>query len=476
MVNQKIRKLWSHISAELMAGAGSLGAYWDRQHLSLVHIQKGFSAPRVVHAAQWPLLENGLDALAPQIAATLADWGVQGSPVSLAVSPQLGFMRQVTLPVAARDNLAKVIGYEIDRFLPLGADKLVYDYQIASQTETEITLSLMALPRELVEEWLKLCEAAVLKPVTVELAATAAANAFALLAGRLPSSWLLLGVGTTGYELMHIKNQAVRSWHSGRVTPGEQFLAEITEQVNRLTAAGAEPGTLCIYGPGAARLRTSALMELFSLPVKRETQIALTGLDFETGASAPFLPALGAAWRGVGKVPVKINLLPESDRVVVKLTGLFLTRVLLILLLSLSVIWMGSIFLHKKISLLRVENRLAELQPAVRQVENKLNETQELGKQLQNVQKRVEKYPSTLVIMKELTRIIPEHTYLYSLRFKKDQIEIGGKSSSAADLISILEKSGLFTKTEFVSPIVTDETGSEIFKIKAGIKDVVRGS
>jgi Tfp pilus assembly protein PilN len=137
---------------------------------------------------------------------------------------------------------------------------------------------------------------------------------------------------------------------------------------------------------------------------------------------------------------------------------------------------MGSIFLHKKISLLRVENRLAELRPAVRQVENKLHETQELGKQLQNVQKRVEQYPSTLVILKELTRIIPEHTYLHSLKCKKDQIEIGGRSSSAADLIAILEKSGLFTKTEFLSPIVTDETGSENFRIKAEIKSVVRGS
>ncbi|MDI6853510.1 MAG: PilN domain-containing protein [Deltaproteobacteria bacterium] len=468
--------MWSNITTELMAGAGSLGAYLDREHLALVHIQKGFSAPQVVHTAQWPLPENGLEALAPEIAAALADWGVQGTPVSLAVSPQLGFMRQVTLPAAARDNLAKVIGYEIDRFLPLGADKLVYDYQIASQTETEITLTLMALPRELIEQWLNLCEAAALQPITVELAATAAANTFALLGGRLPGSWLLLRVGETGYELMHIQNQAVRSWHSGRVTPGEGFLEDIAGEVTRLRAAGAKPGTLCLYGPGAGRVRPSAVMERLSLPVIRETQLNIAGLDFEAGASAPFLPALGAAWRGVGKVPVKTNLLSESDRVVVKLTGLFLTRVLLVLLLSLSVIWMGSIFLHKKISLMRAENRLAELQPAVRQVEDKLNETQELGKQLQNVQKRVEQYPSTLVIMRELTRIIPEHTYLYSLRFKKDQIEIGGRSSSAADLISILEKSGLFTKTEFVSPIVTDETGSEIFKIKAEIKGVVRGS
>ncbi len=476
MFNQKIRGVWTIITNEVMAGAGSLGACWDRQHLTLVHIQKGFATPQVTHAIRWPLPEEGPEGLASQIAETLSAWGVHGAPVSLAVSPQLGFMRQVTLPLAARENLAKVVSYEIDRFLPLGADRLVFDFQIAGQTETEITLALMALPREFIEGWLRVCADAGLKPICVELAPAAAANAFGLLAGRLPYSWLLLRVGETDYDLVHIQSNAMRHWHSARMISADRLTADVTAEIKQVSGEGAEPTAFCIYGRGAGQLRTSTLMEQFAVPVIRESQVTVKGLELEAENSAYFLPALGAALRGVGKVPVKTNLLPESDRAVVKLTGLFLTRVLLILLLSLSVVWMGSIFLHKKISLLRVENQLAQLRPAVQQVEKKLTEAQALGKQLQDIQKKVEQYPSTLVILKELTQIIPEHTYLYSLRFRKGQIEIGGKSASAADLISIMEKSGYFTKTEFVSPIVTDDTGSEIFKIKADIKGVGRGS
>jgi general secretion pathway protein L len=475
MLNQKIRSLWSTVTTEVMAGAGSLGAFWDRQHLTLVHIQKGFAAPQVSHAARWPLPEEGPEGLASQIAETLSAWGVQGGPVSLAVSSQLGFMRQVTLPLAARENLAKVVGYEIDRFLPLGADRLVFDYQVARQTETEITLALMALPREFIEGWLRLCADTGLKPISVELASTAAANAFALLAARLPYSWLLLRVGEADFDLIHIQSNVLRHWHSGRMTSADQLMADLPSEIKQLSGE-TEPGALCIYGTGASQFRTSTLMEQFSFPVIRESQVTVKGLELETGNAAHFLPALGAAMRGVGKAPVKTNLLPESDRAVVKLTGLFLTRVLLILLLSLGVVWIGSIFLHKKISLVRVENQLSQLRPAVQQVEKKLTEAQGLGKQLQDIQKKVEQYPSTLVILKELTQIIPEHTYLYSLRFRKGHIELGGKSASAADLISILEKSGYFTKTEFVSPIVTDDTGSEIFKIKAEIKGVGRSS
>lgn len=476
MLNQKIRSWWSHAATEVMTGAGSLGAYWDRSQMALVHLQKGLSAAQVVHATQWPLPAEGVEALAPRITETLTDWGVQGAPVSLAVSPQLGFMRQVTLPVAARENLPKVVSYEIDRFLPLGAERLVFDYQIARQTETELTLALMALPREFIDSWLTLCAATGLKPIAVELASTAAANAFALMGERLPSSWVLLRAGEADFELMHVQSNVLRHWHSGRTAPADRFVAEVIAHVKELAGEGAAPEALCVYGEGAALIRTSTFMEHFSFPVLRESNITIKGLELGVDNAAHYLPALGAACRGVGKVPVKANLLPESERAIVKFTGLFLTRILLILLLSLSVLWVGSIFVHKRVSLFRVESQLVELRPAVQEVEKTLTETQALGKQLQDIQKKVGQYPSTLIIVKELTQIIPEHTHLYSLRYKKGQIEIGGKSASAADLISILEKSGYFTKTEFVSPIVTDDTGSEIFKIKADTKSSARGS
>jgi Tfp pilus assembly protein PilN len=260
------------------------------------------------------------------------------------------------------------------------------------------------------------------------------------------------------------------------MVPVEEVLAEVAAEIGQLTEERGEPAALCIYGQGAAGIRTSALMEKFSFPIIRGSQVAVKGLELDVNNDASLLPALGAALRGVGKVPVKTNLLPPSDRAVVKLTGLFLTRVLLVLLLSLGVIWVLSIFLHARISLWRVESQLTALQSGVQWVEAKLSETLALEKQIQDIHKMVEENPSPLVILRELTQIIPEHTHLYTFRIKKGQVELGGKSNSAADLISVMEKSGYFTKTEFVSPIVTDDTGSEIFKIKTEIRGLGRGS
>jgi Tfp pilus assembly protein PilN len=469
MLSQKIRSLWSHISTEAMAGTGSLGAFWDRHHLTLVRIQRVLTSIEVTHVSQFTLAEEGLRALVPEIKELLSIWDLQNMPVGLSVSPQMGFLRQVILPRAAKENLAKVMSYELDRFLPLSAGEVCFDFQIVKETEADLTITLMAYPNNLMESWLKLCSDTGLKPISIELAPTSVANAFALLKGVKPAYWILLQTGEQDFDVISFENNNVSQWHSQRVPPGKKFLSALRHELNQLFQSGMNPSAYFIYGPRAPEIKVG-LMEYLSFPVVRDSELIIKGLELESEEAPRILPAIGAALRGVGKVPIETNLLPQAERTVVKLTGLFLNRVLLILLLSLALIWAGSFFIFPLLSLMKMESQLAQLRPTVQQVEKKLTEAQTVGKQLQDIQNKVGQYPSTLVILKELTQIIPEHTYLHSLRARKGHIEIGGKSSSAADLISILEKSGYFTKTGFVSPIVTDKTGSEIFKIKAEIR------
>lgn len=468
MLPQKIQGFFKVLTAEV-TGAGSLGVFWNHQRLTVVQLQKGFTSLEVTHVAHFDLPEAGLEALAPNIKDLLSAWGLQNPPVSLTVSPKMGFVRQVTLPRAARENLPKVLDYELDRFLPLGADQLCFDFQIVKETETHLTLTLLAFPKALMESWLNLCQDAGLKPVSLELAPTAVANAFALLEKGKTPFWLLYQTGDRDFDFIAIEKHVVRQWHSERLPPGENFFPGLKQKLENLQKEGSQPAALFVYGPQASEIK-ARLADRLSFPVVDASGLTVTGLELKPEADLSALPALGAAFRGVGQIPVRTNLLPESQRALVKLTGLFLTRVLLILLLSLSVLWITSIFVQKKIDLWQVESQLAQLRPAVQQVEENLNKTEALRKQLQDIHKVAEQYPNALVLLKELTEIIPDHTHLYSFRLKKRQIEIAGRSASAADLISILEKSGYFTKTEFVSPIVSDDTGSEIFKIKAEIK------
>lgn len=471
----RLRSLWQTLSKEVMAGAGSVGMYYDRRHLSLVYLEKGFTAPQVHHAVHWEMPPAGLAGLVAPVRQLLADWGLERPPAGLAVSPQLGFVRPAVLPLAAKANLSRVVGYEIDRFLPLSADQLVFDFQVSQESDSGIHLLLLALPRPVIDDWLSFCAAADLSPVAVELAPLAAANAFALLQGKLPASWLLLSLEGQDYDLLHLEHNQVRAWRPGKVAAARPE-AVLAAEVKKLPEDAASPQALCLAGAAAWPRAVGAVQDAVTFPVITDTQITVKGLTTGGDKMVGLLPALGVALRGVGKVPLKTNLLPESERATLKLTGLLFARFFLILLIGLSVVWLGSIFIHSRITLARVERQVSQLAPSVREVEKQLAEAQNLAKQYVDLQRRVEQYPGALPILRELTQIIPEHTHLFSFRLSKGQIELSGKSASASDLINLLEKSGRFTKTEFVSPIVSDETGSEIFKIKADIKSPARGS
>jgi general secretion pathway protein L len=206
------------------------------------------------------------------------------------------------------------------------------------------------------------------------------------------------------------------------------------------------------------------------LEVISHQKLSLEGLSPDAAWDTA-LPAVGAALRGLGKVPLKANLLPEADRAPVKLGGFSLSKLLLLTLFSLLFIWMGSALIHKRVLLYQVNKELAQITPEVKQVEQLLEDSRDQVKKLQSF-RRMEQTPDKLKILKDLTTLIPNNTWLFNLRLSRQTLEMSGMSKSASDLIPLLEKSGWLTKTEFASPIVTDASKLEHFKIKAEVKSL----
>ena len=88
-----------------------------------------------------------------------------------------------------------------------------------------------------------------------------------------------------------------------------------------------------------------------------------------------------------------------------------------------------------------------------------------MAKQMESLRK-IGQSPNKLKVLKDLTQLIPDNTWLSSLQLSKQYVNLGGTSTAASELIPLLDKSGL-KKTEFASPTVTDASKLEHFKIKA---------
>jgi len=81
------------------------------------------------------------------------------------------------------------------------------------------------------------------------------------------------------------------------------------------------------------------------------------------------------------------------------------------------------------------------------------------------VSKRTKK-PINAFIIKELTRIIPDDTWLSQLEINGQQIRLQGESKNASKLIQVIEESALFRETSFSAPItVNPKTGKDRFMI-----------
>lgn len=78
--------------------------------------------------------------------------------------------------------------------------------------------------------------------------------------------------------------------------------------------------------------------------------------------------------------------------------------------------------------------------------------------------------PARIDLLRELTLILPDDTWLERLQIRGDTIQLVGQSSKASSLVAIIEASPLFSGVGFLSPVTTDpRTGKERFMLGARI-------
>ena len=69
----------------------------------------------------------------------------------------------------------------------------------------------------------------------------------------------------------------------------------------------------------------------------------------------------------------------------------------------------------------------------------------------------VEKKASDVMIVElidEISRVLPDHTWIARLDLKGSELQIQGQSSAASSLIRIIESSPWFENVRFTSPVV----------------------
>ena len=119
----------------------------------------------------------------------------------------------------------------------------------------------------------------------------------------------------------------------------------------------------------------------------------------------------------------------------------------------------------------KLSSELEGLESTVRKVKLLQSEYSKMQDQVGYLVKIKERHPSIIELLNLLTTVLPDHTHVERLSVEDGLLSIQGLSASAADLIPIIDQSGLFDDIRFSAPVTqSGADGLERYSITAQIK------
>ncbi|MDD2769516.1 MAG: PilN domain-containing protein [Methylococcus sp.] len=121
----------------------------------------------------------------------------------------------------------------------------------------------------------------------------------------------------------------------------------------------------------------------------------------------------------------------------------------------------------------QLETEVRKAGKAAKEVEALRQEAEQKAHEMGYLAEKKRKDPLVLDVLNELSKVMPDDTWLNGFQYKDGHLVVQGQSPSASSLIARMEASAEFKNTSFVSPVTKDvSNGLERFQIAS---DAVNG-
>jgi Tfp pilus assembly protein PilN len=386
----------------------------------------------------------------------------------IGLPPEMVIQRVISLPSATKENLAKALEYELQKYMPLELESIYFRYQVLDEDRAERRLRILvaAVKKKDLAPLIELGNHLGAGICGAESAATAAINGLKWAAKSISEK--VYGLAYAAGGTLHLgcfeedRLQFIRSLDldGDLMYQAEQIFQEL-DHTGTTSSQSDSTAALKIYcrGPEATE---DILQTLNKLPNFEFSRLDLS--DSPLQENDPIV-GTGLALKSLQRVNLDINLFPEQFRKKPSLIGRYLTLALLVLALITGMAWAVSSFVHPRLVNMRVDRDLNELSDEIKalgQVQAEITSLQQQIDHLNNL--RQNRIPS-LEFLKELTEILPDTAWLLGLSLADNKVEIQGNASYSTELIPQLEASPLFGNAKFISTITKGRDGKEMFKI-----------
>ncbi len=458
----------------------SFGIDFRENHLILIFLKRSLGRIRVVDYGIHPIFPESQEEereaqVISLVNSFISKHQIHKERTSVAIPREKVVVRFIRLPAATKENLRKVLEYESPKYTPFEKGEIYLDYQILKEDKEWLHLFAVFVRKTDVDACLSLLKKVGIRPLSIEIPLTGAFNLLSFNEGTQeeePS--VLLDVADVFYEMNLIQGRDLtESFHLP--LPSEERGAKMINTLKRsgLKEDSLSKSTLFVYGLEADEGMLSSLKE--ANQIKGVFYPPLTRINAGKDLSKIYkiYGSLGVALKGLTKTRLNLNLLPFELRKKVRQTGKFLLIFFTTVALGLSLAWGTGIIIRYRNEIKIINAEVKRKKPAVEAVEKLQKQKEELRKEVSDFEKIRSGDVSKIEILKELTQLLPATVWIWNLKCTGKEIEISGFADSASDLISLLDRSPLFEKPEFMTPVTKERmlVGSETkdrerFKIK----------
>ena len=171
-------------------------------------------------------------------------------------------------------------------------------------------------------------------------------------------------------------------------------------------------------------------------------------------------------------MPIVPNLLPPvpESRYRSPLRRLMHSSAVLVLLLAVAAILLPLWNQYRQIDAL--EEAISSLQGDVQASRTLSRHLQQVADDAAFIVARKNEEPLAITYLDELTRALPDGTWLHRLELSGDHLRLQGESENASTVITLMESTNSFVETQFAAPLIRNaNTGTERFSIRSRVVD-----
>jgi len=462
-----------------------LGIDFRKTHLILTLLKKSFHRVALLDYEVQPLFpENQTEEREVQILnlinAFISKYNVKKEKVFLSIPREKTVVRFIILPTTTKENLRKVIDYEVPKFTPFEREEVYFDYQILKEEKERLHLITVFIKKIELDFYLSLLKKVGIEPVSIQIPAIGALNLFYYHHGPQENGIsVLLDVAGSFFEMNLVQN---KEWRECFHLPLPQEDRE-SKMLDTFKRSGVEESsipnsTFYVYGMEGDETLLTCLKEANS--IKAVLHPLLNRI--EVGEEEPrdlhkIYGSIGIPLQGLVNAFLQINLLPIEMRKKVRQIGKPLFFILSLLALILALSWGAGVFFHYRNVLDAIHTEIKARKPEVETIEGLQKKNGTLWKEISEMEKIKSGEPSKIAILNELTQILPNTVWIWNLKYDGKEIEMNGYADSASDLISLIDKSPLFERVEFSAPVTKErqmrpegDREKERFRIKVRIE------